>query len=255
MSDQAQTRNRAMQFPNWFKIAWWVLLTGLLTAFLLTRYPALVAGRAAGADIVVFLVWVALLLAPLFNEISLLGITFKQELDELRGFVSAQVNEIRSEIKNAIDIRATINPSFYLGAPPPDAQLPKLEAQIKAAVSDALAAHGMHPGQAAAPLAAPDDAIFLFSVRYNIERELRRIAEGRQLDFSTGAVARRKPTIAQLARLLSEAEVVEPPLASAIREVYVVCSPAIHGEPISEAQVAFVKDVASQLIAALRSIQ
>jgi hypothetical protein len=39
-----------------------------------------------------------------------------------------------------------------------------------------------------------------------------------------------------------------------IREVYSVCSPAIHGEPITEAQVSFVRDVAPELIAALRAI-
>jgi hypothetical protein len=47
----------------------------------------------------------------------------------------------------------------------------------------------------------------------------------------------------------------EPRLDHAIREVYAVCSPAIHGEPVTQAQIDFVKDVGPELIAALRSIE
>src|SRR6266446_2760204 len=109
-----------MQLPNWFKVVWWLLLTGLLTAFLYHRYPDLVTGRAAAADIVVFVIWVALLLAPLFNEVSLLGITLKREIEDLKGFVSAQVVDIRSEVRNAVDVRTTFSPQFNIPAPAAD---------------------------------------------------------------------------------------------------------------------------------------
>src|SRR6266567_6725308 len=111
-----------MKLPNWFKVIWWFALIALLTAFLYHRYPVLVTGKAAVADIVVFVIWVALLLAPLFNEVSLLGITLKQELDELRGFISTQVADIRSEVRNAVDIRTTFSPHFNIPAPAADAQ-------------------------------------------------------------------------------------------------------------------------------------
>jgi hypothetical protein len=101
-----------VKLPNWFKIAWWLLLTALITAFLWQRYPSLVAGQAAPADIVVLVVWIALLLAPLFSEISLLGITLKQQIDELKGFVSSQVSEVKSEVRNAVDVRTTFSLSF-----------------------------------------------------------------------------------------------------------------------------------------------
>lgn len=244
-----------MKLPNWFKIGWWALLTGTLTAFLYRRYPDLAAGHAAPADIVVFVIWVALLLAPLFAEVSLLGITLKQELDELKGFVSAQVADIRNEVRNAVDIRATFSPHFTLPAPASDAQLPDLEARIKSALAAELAAHGLRPVQPRSPLVAPDDVTFLFSARYNIERELRRIAEGRRVVAAIEQPARRPLTIVQLTRQLTESELIEPRLAHAIREVYSVCSPAVHGEPVSPAQVSFVREVAPELVATLRAIQ
>jgi hypothetical protein len=57
-----------MKLPNWFKIAWWCLLTLGVTWVLYKRYPELIAGHAAPVDIFVFAIWVALMLVPLFQE-------------------------------------------------------------------------------------------------------------------------------------------------------------------------------------------
>lgn len=239
-----------MKLPNWLKIVWWLLLVALLSAFLWHRYPELEAGRAVPADIVVFLIWVALLLAPLFNEVSLLGITLKQQIDELKEYVSSQITEVKSEVRSAVDVRATFSPHFNIPAPAADAQLPEIERRIKSAVSDALAEHGIQQPPAPAQVPVSQDVALLFATRYNLEKELRRIGESRQL---TSESRRPMPAI-HLTRALVQTELLEPRLANAIREVYSVCSPAIHGEPVTQAQVAFVQDVGPELIAALRAI-
>jgi hypothetical protein len=236
-----------MRLPNWFKIAWWAALTALLTYFLFLRYPDLVVGKAAAADVVVFIIWIALLLAPLFNEVSLLGITLKQQIEDLKGFVSSQVTELR----NAVDVRTSISQQFTL--PANDAKLPDIENMVKNAVAAQMSAQGKTSFQPA-DLAAPPDVSLLFAARYNIERELRRIAEGRQVVSGIASLIQSPPSISQLTRHLTQAELIEPSLASAIREVYSVCSPAIHGEQVTTAQVRFVKDVAPELVAALRAV-
>ena len=244
-----------MKLPNWFKIAWWFLLTALLTAFLSQRYPALIAGSAKTADIVVFVIWIALLLAPLFNEVSLLGITLKQQLDDLKTFVTSQVTEVKSELRNAVDVRTTISPQFYMPPPATDAQLPELETKIKAAVADALRMHGVTQEETIASFTTPSDVSMLFFSRFNIERELRRIAEGQQVTSGIETLQRKPASIFQITRFLAQTERIEPELAGAIREVYSVCSPAVHGEQVTEAQLNFVRDVAPGLIAALQAVR
>jgi hypothetical protein len=239
-----------VQLPNWFKVLWWLALTGVLSAFLYFRYPDLISGKSTPADIVVFIIWVALLLAPLFKEVSLLGITLKQEIEELKGFLVTQVSDIRSEVRNAVDVRTTFSPHFTLPMPAADSQLPELETRIKAVLSDAFAAQGLKASPVAPALPIPEDVSFLFATRYNIERELRRIVQTRELF----AESRRSVPVFQLARFLTESEVIEPRLANAIREVYAVCSLAIHGEAVSKAKVSFVKDVGPDLVAALKAI-
>ncbi|PUB43907.1 hypothetical protein ACI51W_06360 [Pseudomonas marginalis] len=244
-----------LKLPNWFKIVWWTLLTAALTHFLYNRYPDLTKGNASVADIVVFVIWIALLLAPLFNEVSMFGLKLKQEMDELKGFLTAQVSEIRSDVRNAVDVRTTFSPHFNLPLPAADAQLPDLEARIKSALIDALAAHGVPLPPAPVPITAPDDTAFLFAARYNIELEMRRIAEELQIDTDNSSRHRRVIPIQQLARHLSESNLLEPRLVSAIREVYSICSYAIHGEPVSEAQLAFVHELAPELVATLKAIR
>lgn len=85
-----------MKLPNLFKIVWWILLTGTLTWILVLRYSDLVACHAAPVDISFFAVWVALMLVPLFQEVSFLGIKFKQEIETLKSFVATQVGDIRA---------------------------------------------------------------------------------------------------------------------------------------------------------------
>lgn len=57
-----------------------------------------------------------------------------------------------------------------------------------------------------------------------------------------------------MARALAEEGFLDPDLVHAIREVYSVASAAIHGEPVSEAKVDFVRDVEGQLLSALRTL-
>lgn len=240
-----------MQLPNWFKVIWWLAITSALTYFLQARLPDLLNGKAAAADVAVFGVWMALLLAPLFSEVSLLGITLKNEIEELKGAVATQLNDIRTEVRSAVDVRATFSPQFHMPAPVTDAQLPQLEQRVKAAVESALATQGIKASPSEQNLAVAADVNFLFATRYNIERELRRIANGRVLVSET---RRAIPTF-KLVQALTASELIDPSLGHAIREVYAVCSPAVHGEEVSQAQIDFVRDVGPQLVSTLKAIQ
>ena len=66
---------------------------------------------------------------------------------------------------------------------------------------------------------------------------------------------RRPIPVFQIARILANEGLLDPRLANVVREVYAVASPAVHGEPVSEAKIAFVRDVAPELISALKAIR
>lgn len=241
-----------MELPNWFKVVWWLLLTGLLSCFIYQRYSALTAGQGTNVDIVAIVIWIALLLAPLFKEVSIFGITLKQEVKKLKKFVATQVSEIRSDIRNAVDVRTTISPQIVLPPPPSDSQLPELEKRIKSAVSDALASHGLEEIEGVVPdISVSDEISLLFAIRHNIEKEIRRIVP----PYGPAPHSRRPLPVLRCLEVLHTAGLISAGMVQAIREVYLVCSPAIHGDPVTPAQVSFVKDVGPQLISALRALE
>jgi hypothetical protein len=240
-----------MKFPNWFKIVWWVLLLVGLGVILTKRYNELITGKLVGSDVLVLVVWLALLLLPLFQEISLFGLTFKKEFETLKTNVRDEVSSIRSEIRNSVDIRTQISPNFVFPPPPPDSQLPAIEKSIRGVLEAVLNERDIsHAAVSQEVLAAPPDAELLFRARYNMERELRRIWQHRAQE---SAERRFMPTL-RIAQSLVEWELINPGVERAIREVWVAASPAIHGEPVTPAKVAFVRDVAPQLVAFLKTI-
>jgi hypothetical protein len=233
-----------MRLPNWAKILWWTVLFAALTTYLGERYADLRAGRSNPVDVVVFLIWIGLLLAPLFDEVTLFGLTLKRKIEEARRDILDQVQSIKAEIQNTIQISPNI--SFPLA--PADSQLPAIEQNIRRILEQQLRQYGIAQ-QPQTTLredrkVVSEDVLFLFEARYLIERDLRRIARA-ALDMDVRA------PISRLTDALTRAEILSPELSQAIRQVYAVCSPAVHGEEVSETKVRFVRDVAPELLTTL----
>ncbi|NDQ56987.1 MAG: hypothetical protein GZ088_07940 [Acidipila sp.] len=242
-----------MKFPNWFKLFWWSSLLLAFSSILIPRYKGFVAGQSTPVDLLLSLVWVALLLLPLFQEISLFGVSLKKEIESLKSDFKKEVTSLRADIRNSVDVRAQISPNFIFPTPPPDSQLPAMEKRLNSVIEDALKSRGVQHSEAPMPeLTASEDARFMFGVRFSIERELRRIRQHRMPEDNPSR--RFVPTL-QLARWLADSGLIDRGIEGAIREVWFVASPAIHGEPVTPVQVAFVRDLAPRLVAALRAIE
>jgi len=238
-----------MKLPNWFRFSWWVVLVLILTAVVWLRRTDLLAGKATPFDALAFVVWVCMLLVPIFSEISLFGLKFRQEFEGLRNHIDQQALSLRSEIHNAVDFRPQVNPQFNFASSLSDSQLPSLEGRIRPIIEETLKALGAQRQEpSAGGVEVPPDVAFLLSTRYGIERELRRIWREA---FGTEA-ERRSAT--RLLPALVDAGVLPSRLGDAIRGIHSVCSPATHGEEVSDAKVRFVRDLAPDLLSTLRAI-
>jgi hypothetical protein len=238
-----------MKLPNWFKVIWWIALSAVVSAFLIVRCPDLVKGHAVPADIFVFFVWIALLLVPVFQEVEFFGLKFKQEIEKAKEELNSEILSVRTELRN--DVRTTISPQFTIPIPPPDSQLADVEKRITQVIKEALAVNGTAaPSPTPAVVKVSEDVMFLFATRYGLERELRQLAQERNLE-----IGRQRTGGLQLSRALVRAGIIAEPLDNAIREVYAVSSAAVHAEDITDAQVKFVRDVGPQLVAALQALR
>lgn len=239
-----------MNLPNWFRIIWWIFLSAGLIYLLSDRFPAIQDGTATAVDAFLFLILVVLLLLPLFSEFDFFGIKLKSHLHKLKVEVKEEVTELRKDLIN-LGISNQVNPNIYLNSPPPDSKLPELEAQYQEILSELKSRkQPISEIELQSELVMPSDVNYLFTVRFTIERELRRIWKDR--GFEEGP--RRPVPIHKILSMMRSEELLDPALPDMIQKVYSVCSPAIHGEEVTENQVSFVRDIAPKLIAALMDI-
>lgn len=242
-----------MKLSNRIRVFWWISLLLGLTFLLSQRYTAFQKGETTILDALAFIIWIALLLVPLFQEISLFGVSLKGEIKELKQDLKADVDDLKTELKNSIALNTNINPTIHLAsAPPPDSQLPELENQIKDALESFMQDRGISIEASPNRISELDqDTLFLFESRYNVEVEVRRIFLENNYNFDSKM---RHFSVSRMTKLLADEKVVDVRIFDAVRKLSSVTAPAIHGETPTQAQVSFVRDVTPELLATLRAI-
>jgi len=101
-----------MRMPVWFVRIWWGMLVLATTAFLWYRMPCLAEGRAMTFDMLVLPTWLALVLCPLFSEISIFGLRLKREVEAMKV-------ELKQDIRNLTNVvRSNTNVVVQQGTQP-----------------------------------------------------------------------------------------------------------------------------------------
>lgn len=233
-------------------ILWAILIVGGFF-FLNKRYIS-VNGSFTSVDIIILLFWIALLLMPFFQEINFYGLKLKKEIDELRLDVdkqfidlSRQFISLRAEINNSNNFHPQITNNFT--TPIPDNKLPPVE-ETKQDLEQRLNSSGAKKSDNDIELMEiPEDVLYLFSVKYQIEAELRRINKESHLERNAGQEA-----TPETIRNISSIGLIDRKLSHTLRLVHNITATAIHGAEVSEAKIHFVREIAPDLIATLKEI-
>jgi len=204
-----------------------------------SKWSVYLNGTSTPFEIIIFLIWIALLLAPLFREVSFFGISLKNKIDSLRDEIITLKNEIHS------------TQNVYVYPPPsPDSELPEIKKVAEATLKEEL---GELPAasQPALERAIPEDISYLFAVRYNIENELKRITDLYGLSKGMEFFPR---TVIQKLEFLVHMRVIHRNLAFILKEMYAQCSAAIHGAWITGDAVQWIRQDAPGIIEAIKAI-
>ena len=227
-----------------FKNFWWFLIVVVVGIYLYSRLDQLTAGNPNNFDIVVFVIWIGVCLAPIFKDINIFGIKLKQEIDELKKDVSHQLQILKTEIKSSIEVSSSNNNHIYVSTPEPpkDSEIPDLAKQVQ----DALKKMGISGAEPQMNFSTSVDTVHveLFKIRLSFENLIRRYTR------KNGGVGRRY-SLAKLLRDLRDTNSISHEIYSGVSEVISICNYAAHGEDITETQANFVKESAPGLLKAL----
>lgn len=244
-----------MKFPNWFKITWWIILLILTGTILLKRLDAITSGQSVPADVFIFLIFVALMLVPIFAQIELFGIKLKKDIEELKQDISIKLGDIKNDIRNTQTqtLHQTIQQGY--GPPPPDNKLPELENEIDRIVKAKLIEHGVTVDEhLVSRIDVPDDNLQMFKVRYSLENQLRRIWEQRFEKEGFDTRFKYQP-IMKIIQDLTKFEIIDSNFYGILREILSICNYAIHGESVTDKQVKFVTKNAKQVLDYLSQVK
>jgi len=239
-----------MKIPNWLKITLWLVLIASFSWLLSQRYDSIIKGTSNATDIVIFLIWIALIAVVIFQEVDFFGVKIKKEIDNLKSEFKEQIINLRSDIQT-INMKAEINPQINVGIPSSDSELKDLEKRITPIIKKTLKEQGVdRQVPSLKNLDVPDNIQYLFSVRYWIEKELNNLANVTWVWMPEEKY--QTPAPIMLAKSLFQKEVINQPLFHAIQEVIAICNRAIHDKEPSATSIQFVQNMAPEIIATLR---
>lgn len=234
----------AMNMVGEHKTVYWLCILTLTTGFIIVRIVLAPSTFPTTVDTAAAILWGVLALVPLFSEISLGGLTVKRQVEamktEMKDELRTQFQSVRHDLNMALQVNSSQNQQFSFNFAPPDATLRERLAKqddilpsTKATPSDLIES-------------PPQEAHLFFSVRYALDREIDRLYRA--------DTPRRAPIGRALSALVDD-NTISPDLSAMTRELYAVCSPAIHGAKPTDDQIHYVTNFAPRVLAALREIR
>jgi|WetSurMetagenome_2_1015567.scaffolds.fasta_scaffold373051_1 hypothetical protein len=226
-----------MKLPNWFKIAWWCVLLIITGTILFKRLNAIWIGESEPFDIIILLIFIALLLIPIFSEISLFGLKLKKDIEDFRKETSEKFGEIKTEIKNTQS--QTLNATFHgYGPPPSDNKLQELDNKMGKIIQPNL--YEGDPFANNVEDDVPNEKIDMFKIRYNIEKQLKRIWYSRFGKASSFGLKIQYQPIQGILQDLLEYELIDIDFYAIVKDILAICNNAVHGNELTEKQNSFV---------------
>jgi hypothetical protein len=235
---------------NNFKLVWWAILVVSLGSYLYLRQDQLVAGNPTYFDVVVFMVWISVCLAPIFKDVKLFGLQLKQDIEQLKKDISHQLALMKVELQSSIDVSSSNTSHVHINssAPTPanDSEIVDLKKQISETLKEfGIAKPTMEEQELFFASEVPQENIDLFKVRFSFEKLISEYSR------VVGIDSRRLPIHSNLRELQKNGRV-SSDIVRGVLEVIAICNYAIHTAQASKNQISFVMDSAPGLYRALK---
>lgn len=193
------------------------------------------------AQNIIFLLWLILLLLPLFSEMEFLGVKIKKEVETANKELKDKVETIETQIAEF-----KISNSFANNIQIGNGILPTEEKikELLQSVLESQSRQSNYDGKLSVEEKIEDKSVYLFKVRLNIEKKLNEIQEKIEYDKN---VFQRKGSLMFVARNLARMEVLDKMTYNLICEVVQIANRGVHGEIVSDEYIDFVQKVEPEI--------
>lgn len=214
------------------KRKWWYLILLICSSFYVWHYRLDIYELSTlNSQSLIFILWLVLLVFPLFSEIELLGVKVKKELEKTTKEVKSDINDLKLQL---LDFKVTnsVAQTFYVGNQPlpPKNELAELSVEAEKVSQNS---EFLRHGAINADNNVSEDSVYLFKVRLGLENKLS------ELCSKTGYDGRR--AIIQMVQHVYRCELIEKVTLDLIVQIVQIANRGVHGEIVSNEYVDFVK--------------
>lgn len=212
------------------KKCWYIILLILSSVYIWHYRMEIYQLKELNTRNVMFIVWIILMLLPLFSEMEFLGVKIKKEVQKETEEVKETLKNIQAQINNmqltnSVANNLNINNSVL----PSEQRLEELLQKVTELQSNYLIADKKEDTLPS----KEDKSVYLFKVRLEIEKCLREMSERLGID---GMVP-----VFKMVQQLGQKNIIDEMTCDLIIQVNKIANRGVHGEIISEEYIEFVK--------------
>ena len=236
---------------SYLKNNWWYLILLSLSTIYITYYrDDIYQLEKLNAKNLIFIVWLVLLLFPLFSEMELFGLRLKREIDKAKAEVKENLNDLRMqimELRISYSNANTIN--FGSDFLPNEHKLKKLIEEFitksnsksdnygeTSTISNIEESKGV-PSDI--DFEVTEESIYLFKVRLMLEKILADLCE--KTNYNSNK------SIHEMVRHLYRCELINCKIVDLINQIIKIANRGVHGEIVSSEYIDFIKKVLPEL--------
>ena len=180
---------------------------------------------------IIFIIWLILLLLPLFSEMEFLGVKIKKAVEKETEEVKETLKSIQAQVNNLQLTNSVANNFNFNNSPLPSEK--KLEELLKKVTEIQKNYPKSETLKEDASEKQEDKNVYLFKVRLDIEKTLHEMCE--KLGYN-GYV-----TIIKMAGQLNQMHIIDEMTCDLILQVIKIANRGVHGEIVSEEYIEFVE--------------
>lgn len=222
-----------------------IILIIISFIYLYNRWINISSGESTILDTTIGIIFIVLILSPLFSEINFLGFSFKTDLKELKNDLRHEILNLRSEITNTVSFNPSIDLSNLGSSLITKDELKEIIESSKDEPKNELE-------NTLDSLGFSDQTMEMFKIRYALELKLMEVASKIRQYYPD--IRERFQPPSRVIWYLQEDKIINENMAEALRHVYTMSSRAIHGEKLDQESIDYLKDLAPVMIYQLDEI-
>ena len=212
------------KITDFLKKRWWYTILVIASSVYVFHYRNEIHQLTnLTAQNLVFILWLILLIIPLFSEVEIGNVKLKREIEQTRSEVKASANELRLQI---MDLKISNSNTVVVNQPlATKSELLELEKTLENNNLDSFDQEIFSN--------VTDDSIFLFKVRLSLETLLTGLCD--KLDYTD------RKSMQRMLQFLIRCEVIDRNIAGLIQEIIKIANCGVHGEIVSGDYISFVR--------------